>query len=140
MFGHISKKLDQVSVRNVPLCLVFDWFLNVKIYRIIDDSICYRCYFYGFGLSSRMVVEEPDAAFSRQAFYNRIYRQRFSPDGKIHGWWYFGRNTVWDFLTFIKRKFHNDNFRVTKKELMMRILFILANICSIKESFLFRDS
>lgn len=36
---------------------------------------------YGFGLSSRMVVEESDATFSRQAFYNRIYRQRFSPDG-----------------------------------------------------------
>uniref|UniRef100_A0A0R3RV88 WD_REPEATS_REGION domain-containing protein n=1 Tax=Elaeophora elaphi TaxID=1147741 RepID=A0A0R3RV88_9BILA len=40
-----------------------------------------RCYFYGFRLSSRMVVEESDVAFSRQAFYSRIYRQRFSPDG-----------------------------------------------------------
>ncbi|CAG9534381.1 unnamed protein product [Cercopithifilaria johnstoni] len=28
-----------------------------------------------------MVVEESDATFFRQAFYNRIYRQRFSPDG-----------------------------------------------------------
>ncbi|KAL3994736.1 WD domain G-beta repeat family protein [Acanthocheilonema viteae] len=28
-----------------------------------------------------MIVEESDSAFFRQTFYNRIYRQRFSPDG-----------------------------------------------------------
>ncbi|EFO15663.2 hypothetical protein LOAG_12846 [Loa loa] len=43
--------------------------------------MCCRCCFYGFGLSSRMVVEESDTVFSRQSFYSRIYRQCFSPDG-----------------------------------------------------------